>query len=122
MARFNRSVTNRVTRPLAGRVPGMAVVIHRGRRSGREYRTPVMVFRSDGGSDDGYVVALTYGRESEWVSNVLAANGCDLLVRGRLRTVRHPEVIHDETRAAAPQPARAVLGFMRVSDFIRLRP
>lgn len=115
-ARCNRAVTNHLARPLAARVPGMAVVIHRGRRSGREWRTPVMVFRSGG----GYLIALTYGRGSDWVRNVLAAGGCDLVIRGRRRRLHDPEVLHDESRAAARQPALAVLGLMRVSDFLRL--
>ena len=65
LAEFNRSVTNRISRPLARRLPGFGVVVHTGRKSGREYRTPVNVFPRDG----GYVIALTYGRNGEWVRN-----------------------------------------------------
>jgi deazaflavin-dependent oxidoreductase (nitroreductase family) len=50
------------------------MVVHRGRRSGRRYRTPVLAFRVD----DGYVVALFYGADRDWVRNVLAAGGCTL--------------------------------------------
>ena len=46
LARFNRSVTNHVTRPLIAHLPYGAVVVHRGRRSGREYRTPVLASRT----------------------------------------------------------------------------
>ncbi|SCF06599.1 hypothetical protein GA0070607_5111 [Micromonospora coriariae] len=67
LARFNRVVTNRVTGPLAGRLPGFGVIIHRGRRSGRVYRTPINIFRTSG----GYVAALTYGF-TDWARNVLA--------------------------------------------------
>jgi deazaflavin-dependent oxidoreductase (nitroreductase family) len=74
---FNRHVTNRITRPLARWLPGFGVVEHIGRRSGRRYRTPVNVFRPGA----SYVIALTYGVESEWVQNVLAAEGCDLVTR-----------------------------------------
>jgi deazaflavin-dependent oxidoreductase (nitroreductase family) len=69
MAWFNRHVTNRITRPLARSLPGFGVVEHAGRRSGRQYRTPVNVFRAG----PSYVIALTYGVESDWVQNVLAA-------------------------------------------------
>src|SRR5215467_3082279 len=71
VARFNRAVTNRITRRFAGRVWGFGIVIHRGRRSGRLYRTPINLFRTA----DGFLIALTYGRDSEWVQNVLAAGG-----------------------------------------------
>ena len=45
LARFNARVTNRVTGPFAGRLPGFAVVRHVGRRSGNAYETPVNLFR-----------------------------------------------------------------------------
>ncbi len=80
LARFNRRVTNPIARTVAGRIPPLAIVAHRGRRSGTVYRTPVMAFRERGG--DAFVVALTYGPDTDWVRNVLAAGGCDI-VRGR---------------------------------------
>lgn len=114
MARFNRRVTNRVTGPFARRLPGFGVVVHRGRKSGREYRTPVNVFRAPG----GYAIALTYGSEAEWVKNVLAAGGCELIVRGRRRRVASPEVVHDDR--LVPSAVRPMLHFMRVTEFLRL--
>lgn len=50
-------------------MPGLGVVVHQGRRSGKEYQTPVNVFAAP----DGYVLALTYGADTDWVKNVLAA-------------------------------------------------
>jgi hypothetical protein len=50
VARFNAHVTNRVSRPFAGWLPGFAVVTHVGRRSGRTSQTPVNMFR-DGRRD-----------------------------------------------------------------------
>jgi deazaflavin-dependent oxidoreductase (nitroreductase family) len=117
MARFNRRVTNRVTRPLARRLPGFGVVVHVGRRSKREYETPVNVFRAP----DGYVIALTYGPSSDWVKNVLAAGGCDLISRGRPQTFTSAEVRHDESRRLVPSPLRPVLRVLRVADFMCLR-
>jgi deazaflavin-dependent oxidoreductase (nitroreductase family) len=116
MARFNRAVTNRVTRPLARRLPGFGVVEHRGRRSGRLYETPVNLFRAA----DGYVIALTYGREAEWVRNVLAAPGCQLVTRGQPRRLVAPAIVHDETRQLVPPPVRPILRLLRVNDFLRL--
>lgn len=116
MAWFNSRVTNRVTRPLAGWLPGFGVVEHAGRRSGRRYRTPVNVFRSGA----GHVIALTYGVESDWVQNVLAAGGCELLTRGRRHRLTAPAVVHDERRRLVPPPVRPVLRLLRVADFLRL--
>ena len=116
LAAFNARVTNRVTRPFAAWLPGFAVVEHVGRRSGRLYRTPVNLFR-DG---ERYVIALTYGRRSEWVQNVLAAGGCAVRTRGRRIAVRSPEVFVDEARRVVPAPVRRVLGLVDVTEFLAL--
>ena len=118
LAHFNRRVTNHLTRPLARFVPGFGVVIHTGRRSGRRYETPVNVFRHG----DGWVIALTYGRRSDWVENVEAAGGCDLVTRGALHPLTAPQIVHDERRLAVPAPIRPVLRLLRVADFMRLSP
>lgn len=118
VARFNRRVTNRVATPLLRRTPGFGVVHHVGRRSGRGYRTPVNVFVVDG----DYVVALTYGRETDWLRNVLAAGGCELEVRGRRVRCAEPEVLHDPTAATIRLPERPVLRWLGVTDFLRLSP
>ncbi len=62
LARFNLYVTNRILGPLASRLPGMGVVLHVGRKTGRLYRTPVLIFRRG----DRLIIALTYGRQSQW--------------------------------------------------------
>lgn len=116
LARFNLHVTNRILGPLARHLPGMAVVIHKGRRSGRRYRTPVMVFPHG----DRFVIALTYGRESRWVANVMAAGGCMLETRGRIVRLTAPRLIHDEQRRAVPAFHRRILGWLNVSDFLEL--
>jgi deazaflavin-dependent oxidoreductase (nitroreductase family) len=117
MAHFNRLATNRLARPLAKRLPGFGVVVHVGRSSGRRYSTPVNVFRSP----DGYVIALSYGRNAEWVKNVVAAGRCELITRGRRRTLIPEEVVHDEARTHVPRLVRPPLRVLGVSDFLRLR-
>lgn len=116
VARFNRKVTNRITGPFAGRLPGFGIVVHRGRTSGREYRTPVNVFKRPG----GYVVALTYGPESQWVRNVLAAGGCTIETGGKHVTLTNPRVVHDPRRRLVPPLIRDILSLMSVNDFLLL--
>jgi deazaflavin-dependent oxidoreductase (nitroreductase family) len=116
LAAFNRRVTNRITGPFAGRLPGFGIVVHRGRRSHHEYRTPVNVFVATG----GYVVALTYGADSDWIKNVLAAGGCELVTRGRTVPLTTPELFHDETRRHVPRLVRPILRTLGVADFMRL--
>jgi hypothetical protein len=64
---------------------------------------------------------LTYGVESDWVKNVVAAAGCELEHRGRRERLDSPSVVHDETRHMVPATVRAMLGVLRVSDFMTLR-
>jgi len=117
LGRLNRAGLNRLTRRIAPRLPGLGVVVHRGRRSGRVYRTPVNVFAQP----DGYVFALTYGPDADWVRNVLAAGGCELLTHGRRVRLTEPRVFRDETRAAIRAPERYVLPLLRVSDFLAMK-
>jgi deazaflavin-dependent oxidoreductase (nitroreductase family) len=114
LARFNLRVTNRILGPLAERLPGFGIVIHVGRRSGAVRRTPVNVFRRG----DRYVIALTYGADSQWVRNVLAAGAFDVEVRGRRVHLTAPELVHDETRRLVPPPVRLPLRAANVSDFL----
>src|SRR5689334_2970541 len=102
LAKFNRVATNRVLGQLTPLFPGFGTIVHRGRRSGRTYRTPVNMFRVS----DGYVVALTYGPDSDWVKNVQAAGGCEVVTRGHTMKLTQPRVVHDETRSAMPAPVR----------------
>jgi deazaflavin-dependent oxidoreductase (nitroreductase family) len=115
---LNKVRLNRLTRPLFRLLPGMAVVVHRGRRSGRAYQTPVNVFPRPGGR---YVIALTYGPDTDWVRNVLAAGGCELLTRGTHLELTAPQVYRDESRREIRVPERLALRVLRVFDFLELR-
>ena len=117
LAKFNRVVTNRVLGPFARYVPGFAVVSHVGRRSGRTYRVPVSLFRRG----DGYVIALMYGADSQWVRNVLAAGGADIETRGRRLRLVGPEVVRDPARSLVPKPVRVPIRLANVDEFMLLK-
>ncbi len=116
MARFNRRFTNRLASKVAGYLPGFAIVSHVGRKSGRVYRTPVNAFRTD----DGYLIALTYGAESDWVKNVLAAGSCELLTRGRRVRLINPHVNTDQGKEWAPLPVKLILDLIDAPQYMRL--
>ena len=116
VARINLRVTNHILGPIAEFMPGMGIVIHEGRKTRRRYRTPVMVFR-DG---ERFVIALTYGAESQWVQNVVTNGGCDLESRGRTYHLVQPRLIHDQRRSLMPGVVRVALGAMNVADFLEL--
>src|ERR1700736_5168368 len=114
VAAFNLLVTNRITSRFAARLPGILTDV--GRKSGKVYRTPVNVFRAP----DGFLIALTYGRESEWVRNVLSAAGCQLETRRVCYQLSAPTVVHDPTRRRFPLPVRMILGIIGANDFMQL--
>ena len=116
IARFNRRFTNRLTLRVAGYLPGFAIVNHLGRKSGRAYRTPVNAFRTD----DGYIIALTYGSQSDWVKNVLAAGSCELQKRGRCVRLISPHIETDKSKSWAPLPVRFVLSLIDAPQYMRL--
>ena len=118
VGRWNKAGLNRLTRHIAPWMPGLGVVIHQGRRSGRRYETPVNVFSTG----DGYVLALTYGPDTDWVKNVLAAGGCELHTRGQIIQLGSPRLFHDETRSSIRPLERQVLRTLRVNDFLSLTP
>jgi deazaflavin-dependent oxidoreductase (nitroreductase family) len=117
VGQWNKAGLNRVTRHIAPWTPGFGVVIHRGRRSGRAYQTPVNMFATE----DGYVLALTYGPDTDWVKNVLAAGGCELRTRGRVIRLVSPRLFHDQTRRAIRPLERQVLRVLGVADFLSLK-
>ena len=116
IARFNRRFTNRLTLKVAGYLPGFAIVSHVGRKSGLPYRTPVNAFRTD----DRYIIALTYGAESDWVKNVLAAGSCELQTRGRRVRLYNPHIVTDESRGWAPLPVKFILRLIAAPQYMRL--
>src|SRR6202051_1482586 len=116
VAAFNLAVTNRITSRFAARLPGFGILAHVGRKSGKVDRTPVNVFRAP----EGFLIALTYGREGEWVKNVLASGGCELETRGVQYQLSSPTIVHDPTRRRFPIPVRIVLRLIGADGFMEL--
>jgi deazaflavin-dependent oxidoreductase (nitroreductase family) len=110
-------VFNRFTRLFVHWLPGFAILIYRGRKSGRIYHTPMNVFRRNG----SYVFALTYGSDVQWVKNVLAAGEADLRMGRRTVHLTQPELFVDSRRRLMPLPVRLGLGLARVTEFLRMR-
>ena len=97
-------------------MPGFVILSHAGRKSGRAYRTPVNAFLTD----DGYIIALTYGPESDWVKNVLAAGSCELQSKGRRVRLTDPRIETDQDKSWAPLPVRLILKLTNVPQYMRL--
>jgi hypothetical protein len=76
----------------------------------------VNVFSEQG----GFLIALTYGQDSEWVRNVLADEGCQLETRRVLYRLSRPSIMHDPTHRRFPLPVRLILWVIGANDFMKL--
>jgi deazaflavin-dependent oxidoreductase (nitroreductase family) len=112
VARFNRVVSNPIQRQYAWLLPPWAIICHRGRRSGRAYRTPVIAFKR------GRTLAVTvlYGEESDWVRNVLVGGG-QVVRGGRTFELVEPRVVSPE-RANGVSPLARLMGQLSDKLFV----
>ncbi len=119
LGRFNQRVTDRILWPILAFMPrfGFGRIVHKGRLSGRVYRTPVLGFRHD----DRIVFALTYGPETQWVQNVLVAGSCQFETRRQTRRLVEPRRFHDAERRSVPPIVGLALGVLRSDDFLEMR-
>ncbi len=106
---------NRFVVPIARWFPIWAVLNHRGRKSGREYSTPVAVIKKQ----NVYRIALPYGADVDWARNVLAAGEFTIEHRGRTVTLTDPRVVHDPSVSWAPIGGRQILRRLGVHDHLQ---
>jgi deazaflavin-dependent oxidoreductase (nitroreductase family) len=91
LARFNKRITNRIQGQWAWLLPPYAVIIHTGRKSGRTYRTPVVASVAD----QQLLIGIMYGKQSDWVRNLLAAGRGEFVRRGRTYELLDPKVVEE---------------------------
>jgi len=113
IATVNKHVTNRFFLLFAKWLPPFAIVNHRGRRSGRRYRTPILAFPTE----TGFVFALTYGPDVDWVRNLMASDNGRLEYKGDeipIHMIRFEK--YDDVRELFPYLVRLPLGLISVED------
>jgi deazaflavin-dependent oxidoreductase (nitroreductase family) len=115
MRRINRAFTNRLMRPVAGRLPPLALAHHVGRKSGRRYRTPVLAFATD----TGFLTPLPYGTDTDWCLNWVEAGEGVLEARGHRTPVAHPRIVSvDEGLQLLPAILRPGLRLLGLPGFM----
>jgi deazaflavin-dependent oxidoreductase (nitroreductase family) len=97
--------SSRATKRLALKSAGTSgadasVVRHVGRRTGRSYETPVRAVSTV----DGFVIALPYGANTDWLKNVLASGNATILHDGQAYHVDRPQVVPLEQEASSFSP------------------
>jgi deazaflavin-dependent oxidoreductase (nitroreductase family) len=78
-------------------LPLYAVLVHRGRKSGTTFRTPVVVHPTG----DGFVVPMPFGEHTDWFRNIRASGECVIQWKGREYSMVQPEVIDSATISAS---------------------
>jgi deazaflavin-dependent oxidoreductase (nitroreductase family) len=106
---------NPVTRQLARSSIGpFSIIRHVGRRSGKQYETPLIVAPIS----DGFMIELTYGPNVDWHKNIVAAGGGSVVRRGREYVIDQIKQVDTETGLAAfPPSQRLVLRLFRRTHF-----
>ncbi|MEV6348257.1 hypothetical protein [Actinoplanes sp. NPDC051851] len=100
---------------LARRLPPLVVLHHRGRRSGREFNSPVQAYRTQNGT---FLVGLAYHRDANWALNMLAAGGGSMTRAGARYALSRPRRRSAEARADLPRPVAALMRSLKIDDFI----
>jgi deazaflavin-dependent oxidoreductase (nitroreductase family) len=75
------------------------VIVHRGRKSGKVYKTPVEILFEDKQLDE-IVISPMWGKNSDWYRNVVAGGLVEVHVRGEERQVEWRELDEGERRSA----------------------
>jgi deazaflavin-dependent oxidoreductase (nitroreductase family) len=99
----NKYLLNPVMGTLAGRKNSYAAAIwHTGRKSGKQYSTPVGAERVQ----DGFIIPLGYGTRVDWLQNVITAGRARVSTKGETHDVTEPEVIDAATALPMLPPSR----------------
>ena len=107
----NRRIVNPVQRLWAPWLPPWALILHTGRRSGVEHRTPVLAF---GGPRGTLCVILFYGSRTQWIRNLQAAGAGAVVRAGRTRAIEGMRIVRDADDPVLPAVARAAARRMPV--------
>lgn len=109
---------NPLTRRLARTSFGpFAIVRHVGRRSGKQYETPIIARPLV----NGFVIELTYGYDVDWHKNVVAAGHCTVVWHGREYAIDKIEPLDTETGRAAFSPSQQlILRLLRREHFEKM--
>lgn len=117
--RFNHAVTNPRVMTTAGTAStSTAVIHHTGRNSGRAYETPVEAFDTH---ENTVLILLPYGANADWVRNVVAQGGAEMIRAGETLRLTNPRVVRTaEVRTQLPAKELRMQRIFNVPDCLQL--
>jgi deazaflavin-dependent oxidoreductase (nitroreductase family) len=115
---FVKHFINPLLRNLARSSHGpFALLRHVGRKSGKTYENPIMVWRTA----DGFIIVLTYGRQVDWLRNLQAAGGGSLLWHKQEYALRQPQFIDAQmARQVLPPLIQSILRLRGTHEYIQV--
>lgn len=113
---FNKYILNHFTLLFAGsKVGPFSKLIHKGRKSGRIYKTPVVATHVD----DKIIIPLSYGDQVDWLRNILAAKGCEIVYRKSRMIAENPVVLpSNEVLPILPEKRRRIFERFKLEKFL----
>ena len=115
---FAKRFVNPILRNVADSSRGpFALLRHVGRRSGKAYEIPIMVWRTP----DSFVIALTYGSQVDWLRNLQSAGQGTLRWHKQEYVFQQPIFIDEQAGLSALPPfIRGFLGLLGTHEFVKL--
>lgn len=101
-------VLNPVMLRVVGRIPPWVVLHHVGRRSGKEYTTPLVAFAARPEQEILAVLPLPWGSGTDWARNTMSSGTARLTRAGAEFLVRDVRLVpaYEAVEWLAPVPAR----------------
>ncbi|MDJ0954156.1 MAG: nitroreductase family deazaflavin-dependent oxidoreductase [Acidimicrobiia bacterium] len=109
-------VNKRVFNPIVLRRGKSPTLTHVGRKSGKEFVTPLDAYEADG----GYLFMLVYGPKSDWVRNILASGSATLRKEGETYDLVNPRVIDKAAAAELLQKELKIPGYVEIDEFLHM--
>lgn len=115
---MNKVFTNKVLIHIAGKKFGhFAILEHVGRKSGKRYRIPIIAEPCE----NGFVIALTYGKKVDWYENLLASGDGSLRWKNQDFSLVNPRFVAAETGLAAfPPLLQPILRRKNIEYYLKL--
>ncbi|MBE0688316.1 MAG: nitroreductase [Anaerolineaceae bacterium] len=116
---FNKYIFNHLTLLFAGTDIGpFSKLIHKGRKSGKTFHTPVLATYVG----NTVIIPLSYGEQVDWLRNIIAAGGCEIIYRKNRKTTTNPEVVTGKVALSLlPEKRRRIFERFKLENFLRLQ-
>jgi deazaflavin-dependent oxidoreductase (nitroreductase family) len=115
---INKYFTNKLLILISGEKFGhLAILSHTGRKTSKLYKIPIIAEPFE----NGFILALTYGKKVDWYANVVAKGSCSVYWKEKEYFLINPAFIAKETAVLAfPKIFRSLLIKMGIEYFLKL--